>query len=251
MRFQVEADQMMVISDLHLGSPASRAATTLPAFLDEILTPDWTLCINGDAVDLTQGTVTGIVRDLRPVVRRLRDFARAGGRLLYTIGNHDLVLEHFLSELPFEVAPFFNVQCGSRRVRVEHGHAYEPTYARFPGLYELGGRMAKPMLVAHADVYRLWSSTQRAVDRWRRGSGEYPHHVAADALLERGFDVTIFGHTHLPEVSQREGGTFVNCGDWLRDTTFARITSEGVSLERLLHTRDGLAVQQYALTQGV
>ncbi|MDX1510053.1 MAG: metallophosphoesterase [Nitriliruptorales bacterium] len=246
MKLEVEVDQLLIISDLHLGNPASQAAANLPALLDEVLTPDWTLCINGDAVDLTQGTVTGIARDLRPVVKRLRDFSRAGGRLLYAIGNHDLVFEHFLTELPFEVAPFFNVRCGDHRIRVEHGHAYEPTYARYPGLYELGGRMAKPLLVAHADVYRLWSTTQRAVDRWRRGSGEYPHHVAADALFERGFDVAVFGHTHLPEVTEREGGTFVNCGDWLRDTTLVRVTAAGVSLERLVETEDGLAVQRFA-----
>lgn len=237
---------MLVISDLHLGSPASQAAHRLPAFLDRVLTPEWALCINGDAVDFTQGTTTGIARDLRPIVRRLRTFAEAGGRLLYTIGNHDLIFEHFLRELPFEVAPFLNVQSGGKRIRIEHGHVHEPSYAKYPGLYELGGRMAKPFLVANADIYRLWSTTQRAVDRRRRGSGEYPHHVAADALLERGFDVVVFGHTHLPEVVHREGGTFVNCGDWLGDSTFVRIESGSVSLERLVEDADGdLALQRF------
>ena len=59
---------------------------------------------------------------------------------------------------------------------------------------------------------------------------EDPHHLAAEALFQRGFDAAVFGHTHHPEVRELDGGTFVNGGDWLHHRSFVRIEAGELTL---------------------
>ena len=135
-------------------------------------------------------------------------------------------------DLPLTVTPFLNVTSGDARIRVEHGHLHEPFYARHPGLYELGGRVASGFLVANADTYKIWAQMQKLVDRRRRvdPAASYPHYAAASTLFERGFDAVVFGHTHHPERTLLPDGLFVNAGDWMTTGSYAVIDHGAVEL---------------------
>ena len=230
----IDDDHVIVVSDLHIGSPASTATQRLPALLDHVIDRGANLCINGDGFDLLQGTWPRLFADGLPVLRRLRDLRARGHRVYYTLGNHDIAFEHLLSELPdLVVAPFLNLRSGDRRVRIEHGHLQEPFYARFPELYELGGRASRWLLLAGGDAYRGWSAAERWLDHRRRANADdYPYYRAAAALFGRGFDAVVFGHTHHPELTERPGGLFVNCGDWLTNGTYVEIDHGAISLHR-------------------
>lgn len=231
MRLEVEEERLLVISDLHLGSPASSATWRVIDFLEQACRERWSVCINGDGFDLLQSRLTSFLSDALPVVRRLGRLRDEGLRVCYTIGNHDIALEHALADLPVQVSPFLNVVSGSKRIRIEHGHLNEPAYARWPGLYEFGGRIGRLFLFARTDTYELWARTQLAIDRRRRTKDEpYPHHAAASALFERGFDAAIFGHTHLPEITPLSGGLFVNCGSWMTGGWYVRIEHGEITL---------------------
>ena len=222
---------MVIVSDLHLGSPASEAAHHLPAFLEDVAARGVSLCINGDGFDILQSSSSALATSSFPIMRRLHELAEEGTRIYYVLGNHDLVLEHVLFDLPFTVTPFLNLHSGDQLIRIEHGHGYEPFYAKHPGVYELGGRVGRWALLASADTYQLWSRAQQAVDdRRRRGVRPYPHHEAAMTLFQRGFDAVVFGHTHQPEYLEMDGGTFVNCGDWLHRQTYVEIDHGKLSL---------------------
>lgn len=225
-------ERMVVVSDLHLGSPASTAWQHLPDFIDHVHQLDADLCINGDGFDLLQSTFATLIAESLPVVRRLKPYLLAGHRLFYTVGNHDLAIEHLLLDLPMTVTPFLNITSGDARIRVEHGHLYEPFYAKHPGLYELGGRVANAFLQASADTYKIWSRLQAKVDTRRRAdeSTSYPHYEAAASLFERGFDAVVFGHTHHPERTELDGGLFVNAGDWMSTRSYALIDHGSVEL---------------------
>ena len=235
MILRADEERMVVVSDLHFGSPASSADRAFPAFLDEVAASGSALCINGDGFDVLQSSTVALATSGFPLLRRLQDLSASGTRIYYVLGNHDHVLEHVLFDLPFVVAPFLNLRSGGQLIRIEHGHVHEPFYARFPGLYELGGRLGRLALLANADAYQLFARAQQALDdRRRRSNGEtsrYPHHVAAEALFQRGFDAAVFGHTHQPEMRNLAGGTFVNGGDWLHHRTFVRIEAGQLSLE--------------------
>jgi predicted phosphodiesterase len=219
-------ERMVVVSDLHLGSPASTATLHFGAFLDEVEQSGRALCVNGDGFDLLQSSTVGLATACFPVLRRLQELAVAGVPVYYVLGNHDLALEHVLFDLPFTVAPFLNLRSGDRLIRIEHGHLHEPFYARYPGTYELGGRLGRLALLARADTYQVWAKVQERVDDRRRRADRprpYPHHEAAVDLFKRGFDAVVFGHTHRPEVVELDGGTFVNGGDWMHHRTFVTI----------------------------
>ena len=231
MILHAEERRMVVVSDLHLGSPASRAAGHFPAFLDALPRDGETaLCINGDGFDLLQSSATALATRGFPVLRQLQELAAEGVRVYYVLGNHDIALEHVLFDLPFVVAPFLNLRSGGRLIRIEHGHVHEPFYARHPGAYEMGGRVGRLAITARADWYELWSRAQQRVDDRRRRADRYPHHVAAEALFRRGFDAVVLGHTHRPELRELDGGTFVNGGDWLRRRTYVTIDDGDLAL---------------------
>ncbi|MDQ2647983.1 MAG: metallophosphoesterase [Actinomycetota bacterium] len=231
MQLNVAHDKVVVVSDLHLGCPSSSAGRDFARFLDEVEASGWALCINGDGFDLLQSSLAGLATDGFPVLGRLQDLAREGTVVRYVLGNHDLALEHILLDLRFQVSPFLNLTSGAARIRIEHGHLHEPFYARFPGVYELGGRLARAALLVRADAYELWARAQQRVDDRRRGRGApYPHHAAALDLFRRGFDAVVFGHTHQPERTELPGGLFVNGGDWLRRRTIVTIDEGRITL---------------------
>jgi UDP-2,3-diacylglucosamine pyrophosphatase LpxH len=231
---EVEEGKVLVLSDLHLGSPVSRAAERLPALIRFAEREGFALCINGDAIDLLQGSRTRLLAELVTLARDLRRFQQSGGRIFYVLGNHDLLVEHLLADLPVDVVPFLNLTSAGRRIRIEHGHVYEPSFARWPGLYEFGGRLARPLLLARKDVYRLWAAGQAANDRRRRRREQdgYPYYRACAQLFDRGFDAMVLGHTHLPEVTDRPGGLFVNAGDWMQRFTYVEIKAGDITLKR-------------------
>jgi UDP-2,3-diacylglucosamine pyrophosphatase LpxH len=234
---EAQEDRLLVISDLHLGNPASTARGRLLDFLDWVAHSGSSLCINGDGFEMLQTSFTRLAADAVPVLDKLRKVMASGGRVYYVVGNHDIVLEHFLEDFLVELSPFLNVRSGGARIRVEHGHIYDPFFARYPDLYELSTRVAGYVLFLNKDVYRLWTQLQRHLDaRRRRLAGDDTlaisyGHEAADMLMRRGFDTVVFGHTHHPEVAQLDRGTYINSGNWLRDRTYVDIDHGSATLK--------------------
>lgn len=238
MILDITEERLFVVSDLHLGNPASTAAARVLPFLDHVADEGASLCVNGDGFDMLQTSFKRIVSSGVPVLARLRRITANGGHVYYVVGNHDLVLEHFLdSVLTFELSPFLNVTSGDVRIRIEHGHLYDPFFARYPDLYELATHVAGLALFLRADVYRAWTwLSDRADQRRRARAGEditaasYCH-SAAEMLLTRGFDAVLFGHTHNPEHVEMPSGTYVNSGNWLRGRTYVEIDRGKLALK--------------------
>ena len=241
-------ERLFVISDLHLGSPASSAERRLVGFLDHAAEVGASVCINGDGFDLLQSSFSRLVQASLPVLSKLRKVQEQGGNVYYVVGNHDLVLEHFLQHvLVFQMAPFLNIRSGGRRIRVEHGHIYDPFYSRFPRLYTFAVRAFGVTLFLHKDLYRLWARLTEAVDRFRRRRAQdvlelSPHHRAAERLLDRGFDAVVFGHTHHAEAVDLPSGTYLNTGTWMRAGSYVDIDDGEVTLRKWRHQPAVVAV---------
>jgi UDP-2,3-diacylglucosamine pyrophosphatase LpxH len=236
-------EHLVVISDLHLGNPASSARTRLVAFLDHIRDTGASVCINGDGFDILQTSFSRLAADAIPVINRLKALQADGRKIYYVVGNHDIVLEHFLEEWSLcRLSPFLNLRSGDRRIRIEHGHLYDPFFARSPTLYATATRLARYALFAVPDIYELWAHAQRRLQDTRRrrvgragtadddGHGHIsllgsPYHEAASMILRRGFDAVVFGHTHLAEMVTLPEGVYVNSGNWLSGATYVEITN--------------------------
>ena len=239
MIIDAEVDRLFVISDLHLGNPASTAGARVLPFLEHIAEQGASVCINGDGFDMLQTSFKRIVNSGVPLLDRLRMVSEGGGHVYYVVGNHDLVLEHFLDTIAnFAMSPFLNVRSGDARIRIEHGHVYDPFFAKYPDLYETATRLAGLALFLRADVYRGWTWLADKADQRRRAragddmtQASYCH-GAAEMLLQRGFDAVLFGHTHNPEEVQMPSGVYVNTGNWLRGHSYVDIDHGKIELKR-------------------
>lgn len=238
MKIDVRSERAMVISDLHLGNPMSSARHRLSDFLALVSSERADLIINGDGIDIMQSSMRGIATDATPVIAGLHRLMDEGRHVYYVIGNHDAPMEHFIgSWLVTAVTPFLNVTSGSRRIRVEHGHLYDPWYQRMPGTYEQLCRAGRAVARFTPDLYEQLARAQGTVERLTGGpdeegrrSGDTPFDAAARLLLSRGFDAVVFGHTHRALERRYPEGVYVNSGTWMRGSTYAEIHDGVVSL---------------------
>jgi UDP-2,3-diacylglucosamine pyrophosphatase LpxH len=237
MIIEVSLDRMLVVSDLHIGNPFSEASDSLGSFLDYAKRERFNVCINGDGLEILQTSFANLANDTVRVIGRIRDLLAAGLQVFYVVGNHDIVLEHYLeSWAEIRICPFLNLRTGASRIRIEHGHLYDPFFVKHPRLYDALTRAAGPLLHVYPDVYRVWSSYEKLKDKLseRFQSGEPSvYHQAAEMLLQRGFDAVVFGHTHHAEsIELAPGKRYVNSGNWMHGGTYVQITNGEVALHR-------------------
>jgi UDP-2,3-diacylglucosamine pyrophosphatase LpxH len=234
----VAEERMVVVSDLHLGNPASMAAESFPAFLEYARVEGFAVCLNGDVFEMLQTGYSRVVKEALPLMTQLSRVRRRGHPVYYVVGNHDIFVEHFLDDWMVKaVCPFVNLTSGGKRIRIEHGHLYDPVFSRWPDGYEFLTRLGRPFLFAYPDVYVLWDNASHRIDRWARRRADAveegsAYHRAAVEVLRRGFDVVIYGHTHKPEVVELRGGLYVNAGNWVRGGTYVEIDAGRVELKR-------------------
>lgn len=239
MIIDTEQDRLLVVSDLHVGNPFSAASRNLGEFFDYARRGRYNVCINGDGFEILQARFASLAADAVGVLSAIRRLTDAGQSVFYVVGNHDIALENFLMAWSgIEITPFLNVTSGSLRIRVEHGHLYDPSFVKSPRLYEWLTRAAGPLLHIWPDVYRVWTSYEDFKQRiWlalHGGKGERSvYHEAAKMLLSRGFDIVVFGHTHRQEeVTFDTGLRYINSGNWVRGGTFVEIEAGKVTLRR-------------------
>jgi UDP-2,3-diacylglucosamine pyrophosphatase LpxH len=242
MRVSCNEERMVVISDLHIGNPYSRARRLLKSFLAYVEEEGYSLCINGDGVDIAQTSFQRIATELPELLDALRRIAKRNSSVYYVVGNHDMSMDHFLDDWGLmTVVPFLNVHSGDSRIRIEHGHLYDPFFVKYPRLYEFATHLGGQLLKISPDFYRLWVKFEghknrmlaklQGGDKSSLANEDPAFTAAARELLERGFDSVIFGHTHVPGVLQiGEDKSYVNAGSWLRNGNYVMIEQGQVQL---------------------
>jgi UDP-2,3-diacylglucosamine pyrophosphatase LpxH len=240
--------KLVVISDLHLGNPFSRAKSSTIEFFHRAAAEDYDIVINGDGFEIAQVAFSKIAKDVPEVFHAIKSFTARGKQIYYVIGNHDIVLENFLNDWGgFKMAPFLNVWSGDLRIRIEHGHLYDPFFVKHPEMYEFLTWLAGFPLKLSPRLYELWIAFERFKSRhfWKPSSdgiaGEHAaFREAAIELASRGFDVVVFGHTHhAGEAPLPSGCRYFNTGSWLMGTPFVLIENGRVELKTW--TRDQIA----------
>jgi UDP-2,3-diacylglucosamine pyrophosphatase LpxH len=233
----IRSDKMVVISDMHLGNPFSKARERVLPFIHWAANSGYDICINGDGLEIAQASFSKIAVEVPELLRAIGQVSRAGRNVYYIIGNHDILLEHFLEDWGMmKVSPFLNVTSGDKRIRIEHGHIYDPFFIKHPRLYEAATFFGGLVLKIWPNFYRGWISFERFKSRWRARKlgivGEHPSfQEAANEISKRGFDSVIFGHTHHPGQRQLDNGVmYYNPGSWMRQSQYVVIDSGEVKL---------------------
>jgi UDP-2,3-diacylglucosamine pyrophosphatase LpxH len=234
----VETERMVVLSDLHLGNPYCQTARKVLDFLKDAVRAGWDICVNGDGLEIAQVSFAKLAKDVPQLFKALGRMSNDASNIYYVVGNHDMALEHFLNDWgKVVVSPFLNVRCGGQRIRVEHGHVYDPMFVFSPTLYEAMTAAGGLILNAAPRAYELWMAWEKLA--WGNHTadaegieGEAPHFSrAAREIARRGFDAVVFGHTHhVGQVPLDRGSTYLNPGSWLAGESFVAITPDGAEL---------------------
>ena len=237
MRTNIRNDRLLVISDLHIGNLLHSPRRPFKTFLEFALENRYSVCLNGDGLDITQLSMSRLNADLVPTLPLLMRFQSNGLAFYYTVGNHDIALEHFLSDMGgMKVVPFLNLKSGDKRIRLEHGHMYDDMFLRYPWLYfrfMMIGRLAISLGPKFYDaLHHLNMAVVRSAEflaagfktPWKKEPVEGEEgleaerecfRAGAENVGMRGFDAVVFGHTHSPGHRILDGGTpYYNTGDW-------------------------------------
>jgi UDP-2,3-diacylglucosamine pyrophosphatase LpxH len=235
---KIESEKLVVISDLHLGNPFSKAKHEIGQFLRWAAAQGFDICINGDGLEIAQASFRTIAKDVPEVFQILSSISKKGRKTYYVVGNHDIVLEHFLEDWgAFKVAPFLNLKSGDCRIRIEHGHLYDPRFVKNPELYEFLTWVGGLFLNISPSFYRswIWWEKKKSLMRAKKTGilGEPPEfREAALELVRRGFDTVILGHTHhAGRVDLGNGKQYLNSGSWLLGTHYIEIIQGKATLK--------------------
>lgn len=223
----LEEDHLCIISDLHLGNPSFILGKNFNLFLRHLSEEDISLCINGDGLDLLQISFPRLMLDFPSVIKNIQDFLNSGNkRIYYIVGNHDIYLEAFLEDSGiFNVVPFLDLTSGGKRIHIEHGHLYDNLFLHHPNFYTQLTKFMGLCLKIAPGLFRVWDKAFRFITSLRHKKTladvtsipfDRPNLIAAaEELLERGFDVVIFGHTHHFGIYEKGAKKYANTGSWI------------------------------------
>lgn len=220
---------MVVISDLHLGTPscqANRVWDYLRSIRPRIL------ILNGDVCDIGSYWRNHWPREHLMVMRRLLKIAASGAQVYYLIGNHDAPARKFhgISIGNVHIRDRLEL-CDdqNRRTLVVHGDCFDGRVACPRWLHALGGwSYERAMGLSHLlNIYRRWrgrpplslasviknnvSLARNYIERFRA--------TAVGVAAKEDFDTIITGHIHQPDSCHIGDVHYLNSGDWVENCT--------------------------------
>lgn len=225
----------IVVSDLHLGTNASKAKE-ICKFLKHN-TCD-TLILNGDIIDGWQLRKSGKwkKKHTRFFKLILNYVAKGKCSVIYIRGNHD----DFLDEMhPFQLGNFsikkyFIYESFGKRHFVVHGDLFDTVTAKFKWLAKLGdiGYTFLLWLNHHYNTYRekkglpYHSLSQVVKSRVKSAVSfiaDFENELASVAHAKK-CDAIICGHIHQPAIKKIDGIDYYNSGDWVE--TLSALTED-------------------------
>lgn len=222
---------LVVLSDVHLGTHGSRAEELL-RYLRSI-SPKRVI-LNGDMIDFWQFRPSYWPTSHMAVVRLLMHWLRDGVQIDYICGNHDELMRRFLNFTygKFSILNHVVLEQNGKRVWVFHGDAFDKSMGK-KWLAKWGGRWYDRTIRMNKALNRLLirmgrrpRQISKAIKDWVKGLVKKKHNweeIAANAAIEKGYDMVVVGHIHKPEmreISTEKGSVmYLNSGDWMENLT--------------------------------
>jgi UDP-2,3-diacylglucosamine pyrophosphatase LpxH len=218
------------ISDVHLGFKGCQAQYLLD-FLRRVECD--TVYLVGDIIDLWALSRSFYWPQAHnDVIRTILGKAKHGTRVVYVPGNHDRIFRDHdglvMGNVEIQREAVHETADG-RRFLVLHGDEFDSIVRASPWLESLGSHAYSMALTANRYVnavrqrlgYPYWSlaafmkhKVKNAV-QYIKGFEK----ALAAAARERGLDGVICGHIHRAEITEIDGITYCNDGDWVESCT--------------------------------
>ncbi|MFO1393303.1 MAG: UDP-2,3-diacylglucosamine diphosphatase [Steroidobacteraceae bacterium] len=246
------------ISDVHLGFKGCRAEF----LLDFLRTVECQrIYLVGDVIDVWSLTRSFYWPQAHnDVIRTILGKAKHGTRVVYVPGNHDRVFRDHdglvMGNVEIRTEAIHETADG-RRFLVIHGDEFDSIVRASPLLESLGNRAYSAALTLNRHFnavrqflgYPYWSLSaflKHKVKNAVKYMASFERAVAAEAR-RRGVDGIICGHVHRAEISNIDGVTYCNDGDWVEScTTLVEDFRGQLSLLRWTETVDVLIGAQSA-----
>jgi UDP-2,3-diacylglucosamine pyrophosphatase LpxH len=223
---------LVVISDVHLGTYGSRAKD-LVDYLDSI--EPKTIILNGDIIDIWQFSKRYFPESHMKVIKKVTSFLSSGTKVYYVTGNHDEMLRKFrgFGLGNFEIVNKVVLNLPTGRAWIFHGDVFDVTMKHSKWIAKLGGKGYDLLIVLNTFVN--WFSMKFGKGRISlskkikdsvKGVVKYVNNfeqTAAEIAVENEFDYVICGHIHQPQmrkINTKKGDVmYLNSGDWVENMT--------------------------------
>lgn len=229
---------MIFISDLHLGSKNARPAL-LHKFLSEV-PKDQTINIVGDGIDGWEIRKRGF-GSWKSQTNHCLEQILAFAKIRLFVGNHDEFLYNYIGKYGnLRILEEDIIEIGSYRFLVLHGHIFDGFIARAKLFYSLGSILYGWIMFMNRRYnwfrrklgLRYWSLSKKlkqSVKQAVKVVTKYEEVVVRYAK-DKGVDGIIVGHCHHADIKLLNGVWYVNCGDWVEDSTFVLANENSIQL---------------------
>lgn len=219
--------EVVVLSDIHLGTYGARAAELL-AYLRSIQ-PDMVI-LNGDIIDMWQFRRSYFPENHMKVLKRLMKLA-SKVPVYYITGNHDEALRRYSPAMlgKLRLLDRLELVLHGERYWFFHGDVFDASMKHAKWLAKLGGTGYDLLIRLNNVVNRVlvlfgrrrMSFSKRIKQRVKSAVAYISdfEEAAARIAIREGFQHVVCGHIHRPQIRRIgiDGGSvnYMNSGDWI------------------------------------
>ena len=211
---------ILVISDIHLGSPICQAELTLKVLEDSEYDK---LIVCGDILD--SYNIRRLCKKQWKVLSALRKISKTK-ECIFIKGNHDQHLETISALLGFDFKLEHIETINSKKFYFVHGDRWDYLIQLKPYLAEIGAAIY--YFLQKIDKKQTYTrKLKKAIKTWRSSADKVMQRIANHGK-DLGCNTVVFGHTHMPEYKMIDGIECVNLGSQCDlPVTYAIINSAG------------------------
>lgn len=235
-------NRLLIVADAHLPLDNRRGGEQQTERFIKLLkqekTKTSTLVLLGDIFDFWYEWDHVIPKRAFPVLLLLHQFVLDGISVHYFAGNHDFRIKGFLeTEIGLSVhMNQWETTVDGKRVYFHHGDgmaASDSSYRKMKRVFRSRWAQNLFKIFVHPDFAMQLGRRTSDGGRHLHNSGKKKHPLeleyveCAQSLARKGFDIIVFGHTHMQASIPLEGGVFFNPGPFLEQHRFG-ILEDGV-----------------------
>jgi UDP-2,3-diacylglucosamine pyrophosphatase LpxH len=252
--------ELVVISDVHLGTYGSRASE-LVSYLRSI--QPRTLVLNGDIIDIWQFSKHYFPSDHMQVLKEITSLLSKGTKVYYITGNHDEMLRKFkgFSMGNFEIQNKLILPLTTGTAWIFHGDVFDTTMKHSKWIAKLGGKGYDLLIVLNTVVNwfseklgRGRVSLSKKVKDSVKGVIKFVNNfeeTAAEIAINNGYQFVVCGHIHHPQIKKMtnangESVMYLNSGDWVENSTALEYDKEQWTLYKHVPKSGDFIVKQEA-----
>lgn len=225
--------ELVVISDVHLGTYGSRAAE-LVSYLKSI--DPQTLVLNGDIIDIWQFSKRYFPAAHMEVLKSIATMLTNGTKVYYITGNHDEMLRKFkgfkMGGLEIQNKLLLDLPTG--KAWIFHGDVFDTTMKHSKWVAKLGGKGYDLLIILNTlmnwiseKLGRGRISLSQKVKDSVKGVVKYVNNfeeTAAEIAMCSDYQFVVCGHIHQPLIKKifgKDGAEvlYLNSGDWVENST--------------------------------